>query len=82
MPSDRRVLHGGGGAEFQRCIAKYILPKTAVASTPSRGRLVLNYRGTSLIGKRTPLGPYRRPIPGVLGWSKGSGCFLMSEVPL
>ena len=27
------------------------------------------YRGTSLIRKRTPLGPYRRPMPRVLGWS-------------
>ena len=25
------------------------------------------YRGTSLIRKRTPLGPYRRPMPRVLG---------------
>ena len=27
------------------------------------------YRGTSLIVKRTPLGPYRRPMPRVLGGS-------------
>jgi len=27
------------------------------------------YRGTSLIRKRTPLRPYRRPVPRVLGWS-------------
>ena len=27
------------------------------------------YMGTSLIRKRTPLGPYRRPMPGVIGWS-------------
>ena len=41
------------------------------------------YRGTSLIRKRTPLGPYRRPVPRVLGWSLGGGgCFLVSEVPL
>ena len=29
----------------------------------------LIYRGTSLIGKRTPLGPYRRTMPRVLGGS-------------
>ena len=29
----------------------------------------LRYRGTSLIRKRTPLGPYRRPMPRVLGGS-------------
>ena len=39
-------------------------------------------RGTSLARKRTPLGPYRRPIQGVPGGSKGGGCFLMGEVPL
>ena len=27
------------------------------------------YRGTSLIRKSTPLGPYRRPMPRVLGGS-------------
>jgi hypothetical protein len=40
------------------------------------------YRGTSLIRKRTPLGPYRRKIPRVLGGSYGGGRFLMSEVLL
>jgi len=27
------------------------------------------YRGTLLIRKRTPLGPYRRPTPRILGGS-------------
>ena len=40
------------------------------------------YRGTSLTGKRSPLGPYRRPMPWVLGGPKEGGCFLMIEVPL
>ena len=40
------------------------------------------YRGTSLIRKRTPLGPYRRLMPRVLGGSWGGGRFLMSEVPM
>jgi hypothetical protein len=39
------------------------------------------YRGTSLIRKRTPLGPDRRPMPWVLGGSWGGGRFLMGEVP-
>ena len=30
--------------------------------------------------KRTPLGPYRRPMPRVLGGSQGVGRFLMREV--
>ena len=29
-----------------------------------------------------PLGPYRRPMPGVIGRSYGVGRFLMGEVPL
>jgi len=40
------------------------------------------YRGTSLTRKRTPLEPYRRPVPRVLEGSQGGGRFLMSEVPL
>jgi len=40
------------------------------------------YRGTSLSRKRTPLGPYRRPMPRVLGGFWGGECFLMGEVPL
>ena len=44
--------------------------------------LLAVYRGTSLVRKRTPLGPYRRPIPKVLGGSEGDGRFLMGEVTL
>ena len=40
------------------------------------------YRATSRTRKRTPLGPYRRPMPRVLGGSVGGGRFFMSEVPL
>ena len=40
------------------------------------------HRGTSLIRKRTPLGPYRRPIPRLLWGSQDGVRFLMSEVPL
>ena len=34
------------------------------------------YRGTSLIRKRTPLGPYCRSMPRVVGGHKGVGVFL------
>ena len=34
-----------------------------------RKRMVLPYRSTSLKRTRTPLGPYRRPMPRVLGGS-------------
>ena len=40
------------------------------------------YWGTSLTRKRTPPGPYRRPIPSVQGGSCGGGRFLMGQVPL
>ena len=34
------------------------------------------YRGTSLIRNSAPLGPYRRTMRRVLGWSYGDGAFL------
>ena len=39
------------------------------------------YRGTSLTRNRTPLGPYRKPMPRVLRGCKGGGRFFMGEVP-
>ena len=41
-----------------------------------------DYMGTSRISKRTPLGPYRRPVPRALGGSQGAGRFLKGEVTL
>ena len=35
----------------------------------------LVYRGTSLVRKRRHLGPYRRPMPGVLGGGLGGWAF-------
>ena len=40
------------------------------------------YRVSSLTGQSTPLGPYRRPMPRILGVSQKGGRFLMGEVPL
>ena len=55
-----------------------------------RACLYTAYRAASLTRKRAPLGPYRRPMPSVLGgWAFsygrgtwGGGLFLMNEVPL
>ena len=47
-----------------------------------RGGGILLCRGTSLVTEQTPLGPYRRPMPRVLGGSQGVGRFLIGEVPL
>ena len=49
---------------------------------PPLAHRTVDYRGTSFTGKRTSLGPYRRPMPRVLGGSWGGGRFLMGEVPL
>jgi len=46
------------------------------------GLLPSEYRGTSLIRKSAPLGPYSRSIPRALWWSWGGGGGLLSEVPL
>jgi len=37
------------------------------------------YRVTSLIRRFTPLGPYRRPMPRVVG--RGVGVFLLARYP-
>ena len=44
--------------------------KPAGAWLLKRNQVILgHYRGTSLTRKRPPLGPYRRPMPRVLGGS-------------
>ena len=43
---------------------------------------VLQYRGTSRVRKRIPLGPYRRPMARVLGRSWVGLRFLMGEVAM
>ena len=40
------------------------------------------YRGTPLIRNYPPLGPYRRPVPGVLGGSWGGGRLIVGEETL
>ena len=40
------------------------------------------YRGTSLMRKRPPLGPYTRTMPRDIWWLWGGVRFLMSEVSL
>ena len=54
------VLYGPWGAVPCRI--------TAVTASPSEVSERL-YKGTSRTRKRTPLGPYRRPMPRVLGWA-------------
>ena len=43
----------------------------ALPSAMRKVSLLQPYRGASLTRKRTPLGPYRRPMPRVLGESQG-----------
>jgi len=46
-----------------------------------RPRTYIHLQGYLTYKKMHPLGPYRRPVPGVLGGSWGER-FLMDEVPL
>ena len=39
------------------------------------------YRGISLIRNHHPVGPYRRPMPGLLWWCNGDGGFLQARYP-
>ena len=47
-----------------------------------KGNASFIYRGSSLIRKRHPVGPYRRIMPRDLQRSWGGLHFLMSEVPV
>ena len=54
----------------------------SLASRDAPSTIVQGYKGISLIRKGTPLGPYRTPMPRVLGGSYGGGRFRMGEVCL
>ena len=68
-------------ASFQRVNLHEIVPSYERAGHLSRERLQTacylsaqrRYRGTSLMKKRPPLGPYRRAMPRALWWSYGGG---------
>ena len=70
----RRALFGrgrpksGGVADVRECI--------------DRACRISHYRGTPLTRKCSPLGPFGRPMPRVLGGSLGGGHFHMGETPL
>ena len=59
---------GGGAVSYERgnpvARCPHLLPRPLEAHAP-----LPDYRGTSLLQHRTPLGPYRRPRPMVLGGS-------------
>ena len=58
------------------------IPQGIGAVSPtSEGTAPISYRGTSLVRNRTPLGPYRRPMPRVLGGPGGVGAFLWARYP-
>ena len=64
--------------------SEWMLPSDSRnSSTENQARGSLGrYRGSSLVRKRAPLGPYSRPLPRVLWRSSGGGRFLLGEVPL
>ena len=57
------------------------LPYLPKARCPTMLGLLKPYRGTSLIRKRDPLGPYRRSMHGDLWWSNGGRRFLGARYP-
>ena len=65
-----------------RAVLNHGVAHTVVSTIGPPRKHPANYRGTSLIRKRSHPGPYRRPMPRVLGGSWGGGRFLMGEVPL
>ena len=52
-----------------------LLDRMEASSQVRHPRVLVLYRGTSLIRERTPLGPYRRPMSRVLaGWKPPLRC--------
>ena len=56
-------------------------PKEGPTHTELHDILQVTYRGSSLKRKCTPIGPYRRPMPRVLGGPRGVGVFLWARYP-
>ena len=86
----RRSVGGGPGLVARQPPAPSLrwartqIDMNEFCSRPRRTRpeTVLTYRGTSPIRKCSPLGPYSKPMPMVLGCSQEGGHFLMGDVPL
>ena len=79
-PSDLPRTLGIGLRQGARGVRFLVSEVPLYISAPRQRRRTLHigYRGTS----PPPLGPYRRPMPRVLGGSEGGGRFLMGEIPL
>ena len=80
-------LYGPQRLSAHHTNTQFIHTETAVVSCMGRRHRslithILNYRGFPPTRKRNPPRPYRRPMPRVLGWSRGEGRVLISEVPL
>ena len=60
---------GPSSRERERDLAVEEYMKVGGAMPLDPPRNAKGYRGTSLIRKRSPLGPYRRPMPKVFGGS-------------
>ena len=54
---------------FTRWSAYMLFDVAVVTTAQSVTECAVPYRGTSLMRKRTPLGPNRRPMPRALRWS-------------
>ena len=65
------VALGGGGQFFMGEVPLYPEAGPSPEAGSSKTHFLLWYRGTSLARKHTSLGPYRRPMPRVLGGPRG-----------
>ena len=62
---------GGGRDDADHQLGVYmaaVLVETNVSLPITLSSQFLKYRGTSLIRKRRPLGPYNSPMPRALWW--------------
>ena len=70
----KNPVHGGGGSVCRKVLDKAWFQRRHL----NLGTAIL-YRGTSLIRKRAPIGPYSRNMPthvGSYGSPRGGGGFL------
>jgi len=69
---------GGSEAGVDAAQARFTFDPFGVEFDPTATKKIQGY----LARKRSPLGPYCRPVPRVVGESYGGGRLLIGEVPL
>ena len=80
MESDEESKKIPGGMRWQVLIKEEVMEE--IGRWCRLPGITTEYRGTSSIRNRLPVGPYRRAMPRALWWSQGVERSLMSEVPM